>query len=204
MGHQHAARADARPRACSPARAARKQIIMVTDGEPTAHIEGGEPYFHYPPSPLHDRGDAARRCMRCTRTASASTRSCSTRATTCAQFVERMMQHEPRPGVLHDARHPRRLRARRLPRADGANSAAPARRSRALQPRAPAADESSRWGTEAQPDDVVTEEIRLCWFARARGATPRSAGPDDRPHICAVPGGSRSSWPTAMPRSGSR
>lgn len=28
-----------------------KQIIMVTDGEPTAHIERGEAFFEYPPSP---------------------------------------------------------------------------------------------------------------------------------------------------------
>ena len=27
-----------------------KQIIMITDGEPTAHIEGGHPVFGYPPS----------------------------------------------------------------------------------------------------------------------------------------------------------
>ncbi len=27
-----------------------KQILMVTDGEPTAHIEGGHIYFQYPPS----------------------------------------------------------------------------------------------------------------------------------------------------------
>jgi uncharacterized protein with von Willebrand factor type A (vWA) domain len=26
-----------------------RQIIMVTDGEPTAHLEGGEVFFHYPP-----------------------------------------------------------------------------------------------------------------------------------------------------------
>ena len=39
VGHEHAARAAARPARCSAARAARKQIIMVTDGEPTAHIE---------------------------------------------------------------------------------------------------------------------------------------------------------------------
>ena len=30
----------------------RKQIIMITDGEPTAHIENGHPFFDYPPSPL--------------------------------------------------------------------------------------------------------------------------------------------------------
>jgi len=29
----------------------RKQIIMITDGEPTAHIEGGDAWFDYPPSP---------------------------------------------------------------------------------------------------------------------------------------------------------
>ena len=28
-----------------------KQIIMVTDGEPTAHLEGGTVYFDYPPDP---------------------------------------------------------------------------------------------------------------------------------------------------------
>ena len=28
-----------------------RQVIMVTDGEPTAHLEGGAPYFTYPPSP---------------------------------------------------------------------------------------------------------------------------------------------------------
>ena len=27
-----------------------KQILMVTDGEPTAHIEGGNIFFQYPPS----------------------------------------------------------------------------------------------------------------------------------------------------------
>ena len=28
-----------------------KQIIMITDGEPTAHLEGQHIYFHYPPAP---------------------------------------------------------------------------------------------------------------------------------------------------------
>ena len=27
-----------------------KQILMITDGEPTAHLEGGRAYFNYPPS----------------------------------------------------------------------------------------------------------------------------------------------------------
>jgi uncharacterized protein with von Willebrand factor type A (vWA) domain len=33
------------------AQTGKKQIIMITDGEPTAHIEDGYPYFDYPPSP---------------------------------------------------------------------------------------------------------------------------------------------------------
>ena len=28
-----------------------RQVVMITDGEPTAHIEGGMPYFSYPPAP---------------------------------------------------------------------------------------------------------------------------------------------------------
>ncbi|MBI2865984.1 MAG: VWA domain-containing protein [Chloroflexi bacterium] len=32
-------------------RAANKQIIVISDGEPTAHIEGGHLYLQYPPSP---------------------------------------------------------------------------------------------------------------------------------------------------------
>lgn len=31
-------------------RAGTRQIIMVTDGEPTAHLEDGVPYFNYPPT----------------------------------------------------------------------------------------------------------------------------------------------------------
>ena len=29
---------------------ASKQILMITDGEPTAHMEGGQAFFNYPPS----------------------------------------------------------------------------------------------------------------------------------------------------------
>jgi uncharacterized protein with von Willebrand factor type A (vWA) domain len=44
-----------------------KQIIMITDGEPTAHIEDdGTPYFAYPPEPETIRR-TLREVMRCTR-----------------------------------------------------------------------------------------------------------------------------------------
>ena len=43
-----------------------KQIIMVTDGEPTAHIEGGEAVFQYPPSyaTIEQTLQEVRRCTR--------------------------------------------------------------------------------------------------------------------------------------------
>jgi uncharacterized protein with von Willebrand factor type A (vWA) domain len=43
-----------------------KQIIMVTDGEPTAHIENGEAFFEYPPSPWTIE-ETMKEVMRCTR-----------------------------------------------------------------------------------------------------------------------------------------
>jgi len=43
-----------------------KQIIMVTDGEPTAHIEHGEAVFQYPPSAITVE-ETLREVQRCTR-----------------------------------------------------------------------------------------------------------------------------------------
>ncbi|HZP30037.1 MAG TPA: VWA domain-containing protein, partial [Acidimicrobiia bacterium] len=45
---QHALRLARRRLAREPA--ATRQVIMVTDGDPTAHLEGGAPYFSYPPT----------------------------------------------------------------------------------------------------------------------------------------------------------
>lgn len=41
-----------------------KQIIMISDGEPTAHMEAGHAYFQYPPSPktVYETLREARRC----------------------------------------------------------------------------------------------------------------------------------------------
>jgi uncharacterized protein with von Willebrand factor type A (vWA) domain len=43
-----------------------KQIIMISDGEPTAHIEHGQVYFGYPPSPrtIQETLRAVRSCTR--------------------------------------------------------------------------------------------------------------------------------------------
>jgi uncharacterized protein with von Willebrand factor type A (vWA) domain len=47
VGHQHALLL---ARTQLEKQSGTKQIIMVTDGEPTAHIERGEAIFQYPPS----------------------------------------------------------------------------------------------------------------------------------------------------------
>ena len=45
---------------------ANKQIIMITDGEPTAHLEGGEAEFNYPPTARTLR-ETLKEVQRCTR-----------------------------------------------------------------------------------------------------------------------------------------
>ncbi|MFQ5933947.1 MAG: VWA domain-containing protein [Dehalococcoidia bacterium] len=45
-----------------------KQVIMVTDGEPTAHLEGGKAFFWYPPS-METIQATLREVKRCTRDA---------------------------------------------------------------------------------------------------------------------------------------
>jgi len=42
-----------------------KQIVMISDGEPTAHIEGGQLFLQYPPSPRTVR-ETLREVRRCT------------------------------------------------------------------------------------------------------------------------------------------
>src|SRR3989442_15988285 len=60
------------PRALRPAQAGRakhragtRQIIMISDGEPTAHLEKGRSYFAYPPSPITIR-ETLKEVRRCT------------------------------------------------------------------------------------------------------------------------------------------
>jgi uncharacterized protein with von Willebrand factor type A (vWA) domain len=43
-----------------------RQIIMISDGEPTAHLERGRSYFAYPPSPITIR-ETLKQVKRCTR-----------------------------------------------------------------------------------------------------------------------------------------
>ena len=91
VGHEHAARAAARAPACSAGRAGTKQIIMVTDGEPTAHIEHGEPYFQYPPSPITIE-ETLKEVMRCTRDGIRINTFMLDESYYLRSFVERMMR----------------------------------------------------------------------------------------------------------------
>lgn len=45
---------------------ASKQVLMISDGEPTAHLEKGYPFFEYPPHPLtiQETLKAVRRCTK--------------------------------------------------------------------------------------------------------------------------------------------
>ena len=68
-----------------------KQVIMVTDGEPTAHIEGGEPYFQYPPSPITIE-ETLKEVKRCTREGIRINTFMLDESYYLRSFVERMMQ----------------------------------------------------------------------------------------------------------------
>ncbi len=68
-----------------------KQIIMVTDGEPTAHIEGDEPFFSYPPAPQTIE-ETLKEVMRCTRDGIRINTFMLDESYYLRDFVERMMK----------------------------------------------------------------------------------------------------------------
>ncbi len=92
-----------------------KQIIVVTDGEPTAHIDdAGEVWFNYPPDPR----DAAPHHGRGHPLHPGRHRDQHVRPRPPAHPLPLRGADRPgqrRPHLLHDARRPGRLRAGRLP-----------------------------------------------------------------------------------------
>ena len=69
-----------------------KQVIMVTDGEPTAHIlPSGEPYFQYPPAP-DTIEETLKEVMRCTREGIRINTFMLDESYYLRSFVERMMK----------------------------------------------------------------------------------------------------------------
>jgi uncharacterized protein with von Willebrand factor type A (vWA) domain len=73
------------------ARAANKQIIMITDGEPTAHLEGAEADFAYPPS-RRTITETLREVQRCTREGSTINPVMLEQHPALTAFVEQMTQ----------------------------------------------------------------------------------------------------------------
>jgi uncharacterized protein with von Willebrand factor type A (vWA) domain len=68
-----------------------RQIIMVTDGEPTAHIEAGEAVFQYPPSPVTIE-ETLREVRRCTKAGIRINTFMLDESPYLQDFVRRMMQ----------------------------------------------------------------------------------------------------------------
>ena len=66
-----------------------RQIIMVSDGEPTAHMEGGRLYLQYPPSPRTIR-ETLKEVRRCTRQDIKINTFMLERSAYLAEFVEQM------------------------------------------------------------------------------------------------------------------
>jgi uncharacterized protein with von Willebrand factor type A (vWA) domain len=70
-------------------KAGTRQILMVTDGEPTAHLEGGEADFQYPPS-LRTIQETLREVQRCTRDGITINTFMLEQSPMLASFVEQM------------------------------------------------------------------------------------------------------------------
>jgi len=66
-----------------------KQVIMVTDGEPTAHMEGGEAQFAYPPT-RHTFQETLKEARRCTREGITINTFMLEQSHTLVAFVEQM------------------------------------------------------------------------------------------------------------------
>ena len=92
-----------------------KQIIVVTDGEPTAHIDdAGEVWFNYPPIPETLQRTMAE-VIRCTRAGIVINTFALDLQRTHYPFVEQIARVNGGPHLLHHPRRAGRLRAGRLP-----------------------------------------------------------------------------------------
>jgi uncharacterized protein with von Willebrand factor type A (vWA) domain len=74
------------------ARGGNKQIIMITDGEPTAHLEGGEAQFSYPPI-RRTAEETLREVRRCTREGITINTFMLERSPMLTAFVEQMARN---------------------------------------------------------------------------------------------------------------
>ena len=97
-------------------------LLIVTDGEPTSHLEpDGEVYFSYPPHPL-TVAYAVRELDNSGRLGAQTTFFRLGEDPGLARFIDSMAQPGRRPGGRPGARRPRRRRRRLLPRLPRAGS----------------------------------------------------------------------------------
>ena len=94
-----------------------KQIIMITDGEPTAHItQRGDVFFNYPPVPETIEA-TLREVVRCTKDNIRINTFMLDANSYLKSFIEKLTSINRGPRLLHHAGDTRRLRAGRLHRA---------------------------------------------------------------------------------------
>ena len=105
---------------------------MITDGEPTAHIQDdGEVFFSYPP--VQETIDATfKEVLRLTRDGIKINTFMLDATSYLKAFIEKLTQLNRGPRLLHDAGDAGRLRARRLHRAQALAQRRPPRPHRAL------------------------------------------------------------------------
>ena len=180
----------------------RKQIIMITDGEPTAHIQpNGDPFFDYPPSPLTIEM-TLREVQRCTKAGIRINTFMLEDNYYLREFVERMM-------------HMNRGRAFfTTPETLGDYVLVDFMEQRREQRRAGLGLGSSTAGVQPPMKLLVGHggpagRCRhgggpTCWLRACSWCNPEKPWPTRPCARCAAPGGSRSSLPTATPRCGSR
>ena len=79
-----------------------RQIIMITDGEPTAHLEQGRSYFAYPPSPLTIR-ETLKEVRHCTKKDIVINVFMLDRSYYLKEFVDRVARINGGPRLLQSA-----------------------------------------------------------------------------------------------------
>ncbi len=93
--------------------AANKEIVVITDGEPTAHFEGGQVEFSYPPT-RRTISETLREVQRCTKDGITINTFMLERSRALAEFVAHMTRLNRGRAFYADPGAPRRVRARRF------------------------------------------------------------------------------------------
>ena len=97
----------------APEPRANKAIVVITDGEPTAHFENGQVEFSYPPTRQTIR-ETLREVGRCTREGITINTFMLERSRALAEFVERMTRLNRGRAFYADPERPGRVRPGRL------------------------------------------------------------------------------------------